>query len=142
VTADTLHTGGCACGQVRFEARGEPYRVGVCHCLTCRKAHAAPFNFYAVFPPEAVTVTGEVVTFASSENVRRHACANCGAQIYSTYGRDDEFYVYPGSFDEIGLLTPTYELWTIRREPWLPEFPSVVRRYEKSRPRWSRTEPE
>jgi hypothetical protein len=137
---DTVHTGGCACGQVRVEARGEPYRVGVCHCLTCRKAHGAPFNFYAVFPPEAVTVSGEVIAFASSENVRRYACASCGAQVYSTYGRADEVYVYPGSFDEPGLFAPSYELWTIRREPWLPEFPSVVHRYERNRPQWRRRE--
>jgi hypothetical protein len=50
-------------------------------------------------------------------------------------------YVYPGSFDETGLWEPTYELWTIRRDPWLPAFPGVVNRYEKDRPKWSRTEP-
>ena len=41
-----------------------------------------------------------------------------------------------------GPWEPTYELWTIRRDPSLPEFPSVVSRYEKDRPKWSRTEPE
>ena len=66
--AETVHKGSCACGQVRIAASGAPYRVGVCHCLTCRKAHGAPFNFYAVYPPEAVTVSGEVITFASSDN--------------------------------------------------------------------------
>ena len=70
--SETIHKGSCACGQVLVKARGEPYRVGVCHCLTCRKAHGAPFNFYAVFPPEAVTVAGEVIEFASSEKVRRY----------------------------------------------------------------------
>jgi len=49
--SDSVHKGGCACGKVRVEARGEPYRVGVCHCLTCRKLHGAPFSFYAVFSP-------------------------------------------------------------------------------------------
>jgi hypothetical protein len=37
--------GGCLCGAVRFEVRGGPYRVGVCHCLDCRKAHGAAFRF-------------------------------------------------------------------------------------------------
>jgi len=49
--SNSVHSGGCACGKVRFEARGEPYRVGMCHCLTCRKVHGAPFNFYVVFSP-------------------------------------------------------------------------------------------
>jgi hypothetical protein len=138
---DSVNKGGCACGKVRFEARGEPYRVGICHCLTCRKAHGAPFNFYAVFPIEAVTISGAVTEFASSEHARRYSCRSCGAPVYSTWGRDDEFYLYPGSFDETGLFAPSYELWTIRREPWLPEFPTVVSRYERDRPKWKRTEP-
>jgi hypothetical protein len=138
---EMVHKGGCACGKVRFEASGTPYRVGVCHCLTCRKAHGAPFNFYAVFPIDAVTVSGEVTAFASSEHSQRYSCASCGAPVYSTWGRDDEFYLYPCSFDEPGLFAPTYELWTIRREPWLPEFPTVVSRYERDRLKWKRTEP-
>jgi hypothetical protein len=48
--------------------------------------------------------------------------------------------LYPGSFDEPGLFQPSYELWTSRREPWLPDFATVVRRYPESRPRWRRTE--
>ncbi len=139
--SDSVHNGGCACGKVRFEARGQPYRVGVCHCLTCRKAHGAPFNFYAVFSPEVVTVSGDVIEFASSENVRRYSCASCGAPVYSTFGSDDEFYLYPGSFDEPGLFAPTYELWTMRREGWLPDFECVASRFERSRPKWKRTEP-
>jgi 2-dehydro-3-deoxyphosphooctonate aldolase (KDO 8-P synthase) len=136
----TLHKGSCTCGQVRVEARGEPYRVGICHCLNCRKAHAGPFNFYAVYAPEAVTVSGEVIAYASSDYAVRFACKTCGAPIYSTYGRDDEFYIHPGSLEEIDAFTPTYELWTIHREPWLPEFPSVIHRYEKGRPEWRRRE--
>jgi hypothetical protein len=139
---DVIHKGGCACGKVRIEARGEPYRVGVCHCLTCRKLHGAPFSFYAVFSRDAVTVTGEVLVFKSSEHGRRYFCPACGSQVSSHYSRADEIYVYPGSCDEPGRWQPPYEVWTIRRDPWLPEFPGVVRRYEKDRPKWSRTEPD
>jgi hypothetical protein len=36
-------TGGCLCGNVRIVASGLPYRVGLCHCLDCRKHHGALF---------------------------------------------------------------------------------------------------
>ena len=39
----TTYTGGCLCGDVRLRASGEPYRVGICHCLDCRKHHGALF---------------------------------------------------------------------------------------------------
>jgi hypothetical protein len=37
-----------------------------------------------------------------------------------------------GALDAPDELTPTYELWTVRREAWLPEFPGL-RRYERDR---------
>lgn len=77
---------------------------------------------------------GEGRTLPRWCDVRRYACRKCGAPVYSTYGRTDEFYLHPGLFDDIGVFAPTYELWAIRREPWLPAFPSVVHRYEKGRP--------
>jgi len=36
------------------------------------------------------------------------------------------------SLDAPDQLMPTYELWTIRRESWLPTFP-LARRYERDR---------
>src|SRR5688572_17043216 len=44
-------TGGCLCGNVRIVASGLPYRVGLCHCLDCRKHHGAPRLRGALRPP-------------------------------------------------------------------------------------------
>ncbi len=49
-------TGGCLCGNIRFVASGRPYRVGICHCLDCRKHHGALFHASAIFPQDAVTI--------------------------------------------------------------------------------------
>jgi hypothetical protein len=70
--ANSVHKGSCACGKVAIEAKGQPYRAGICHCLTCRKLHGMPFSYFAVFSPDAVTVTGETAIFASSEHGRRY----------------------------------------------------------------------
>jgi hypothetical protein len=52
--------GGCLCGDVRLVATGQPYQVGICHCLDCRKHHGALFHASAVFAAVAVTIEGEV----------------------------------------------------------------------------------
>jgi len=57
-------TGGCLCGEVRIEASGRPYRVGVCHCLDCRKHQGALFAASAIFPETAVTISGETHDYA------------------------------------------------------------------------------
>ncbi|BAY36106.1 glutathione-dependent formaldehyde-activating GFA [Nostoc sp. NIES-2111] len=30
-----LYTGGCQCGQIRYEIRAEPLTLYVCHCKEC-----------------------------------------------------------------------------------------------------------
>ena len=57
-------TGGCLCGDVRIVATGRPYRVGLCHCLDCRKHHGALFHASAIFPQDAVTIEGETRDYA------------------------------------------------------------------------------
>ena len=51
----------------------------------------------------------------------------------------DEVEVNLGSLDAPDQLMPTYELWTSRREAWLPPFP-LARRYEHDREASSRFE--
>ncbi|MFG6082687.1 GFA family protein [Paracoccus litorisediminis] len=125
-------TGGCLCGRVRIVARGQPYRVGLCHCLDCRKHHGALFHASAIFPQDAVAITGETRDYRG-----RHFCPHCGSPVF---GRsDDEIEVNLGSLDATDQLMPTYELWTSRREAWLPPFP-IARLYPRDRDSSSRHE--
>ncbi len=126
------HEGGCLCGKVRFVATGAPYRVGLCHCLDCRKHHGALFHASAIFPQEVVTVEGETRVYAG-----RHFCPECGSSVFSVSG--DETEVNLGSLDAPDQFVPTYELWTVRRESWLPRFP-LKNRYERDRKTTGRAE--
>jgi hypothetical protein len=125
-------SGGCLCGKVRFEATGQPYRVGVCHCMDCRKIHGSLFHASAIFPAESVVIQGETRSYAG-----RHFCPVCGSTVF---GRsDDEIELNLGSMDSPSQFSPTYELWTVRRESWLPAFPGM-RLYEADRTSHGRTE--
>ncbi|UST66134.1 GFA family protein [Pseudomonas moraviensis] len=118
-------TGGCLCGAVRFQATGEPYRVGLCHCLDCRKVHGALFHASAIFPQDAVTITG-----ATHDYQGRHFCPRCGSSVFNRSG--DEVEVNLGALDAPDQLKPTYESWIVRRESWLPDFP-LARHYRGDR---------
>ena len=118
-------TGGCLCGDVRIVATGAPNRIGLCHCLDCRKHHGALFYAAAIFPQEAVTIAGETRDYAG-----RHFCPRCGSSVFARAG--DEVEVHLGALDAPDMFTPTYENWLVRREAWLPPFP-VARHYERDR---------
>src|SRR3546814_12507750 len=76
-------------------------------------------------PEDAVTTEGETVEYAA-----RHFCPRCGSSVFARTG--DEIEVNLGSLDASDQLMPTYELWTVRRESWLPPFP-LSRRYDRVR---------
>lgn len=111
---------------------GESYRAGICHCLDCRKHRGALFATYAIFPEAAVTIEGE-----TRDSTGRHFCPRCGSSVLSR--SDDVIEVHLGTLDAPNQLMPTYELWTIRREAWLPEFPRM-KRYERNRDAKARAE--
>ena len=118
-------TGGCLCEKVRITASGQPYRVGLCHCLDCRKHHGALFFAAAIFPQDAVSIAGETAEFRG-----RHFCPRCGSSVFARY--EDEIEVHLGTLDAPDQLMPTYENWIIRRESWLPPFP-LKAHYDRDR---------
>jgi len=125
-------TGGCLCGQVRVLATGTPYRVGLCHCLDCRKHTGSLFHASAIFPADAVTTEGETRDYRG-----RHFCPDCGSSVFGRSG--DEIEVSLGALDAPDQMAPTYELWTVRRESWLPPFP-LKHSYERDREGTGRSE--
>ena len=131
--SDAKLAGGCLCGAVRIAMSGAPYRVGICHCMDCRKHQGGPFHVSATFPADAVTISG-----ATREYRNRHFCAACGSVLFGRFG--DEVGVNLGCLDAPNQFKPTYELWVIRREDWLPPF-DVARRYQRDREGKGRSEP-
>ncbi|WP_134681660.1 GFA family protein [Paracoccus ravus] len=117
-------SGGCLCGSVRITAKGQPHRVGLCHCLDCRKHGGAPFAALAIFPRDAVSIQGETRAYQG-----RHFCPDCGSTVFGV--SEDEVEIALGSFDAPDLFAPSYELWTIRRESWLPDL--GLRQYPRNR---------
>ena len=51
------HTGGCYCGAVEIEVRGEPLEMGYCHCENCRRYSAAPVSAFTLWKWENVKLT-------------------------------------------------------------------------------------
>ena len=122
----TVFSGTCLCGQVRISVRGEPLRVGICHCTDCRQESGSAFTFYAIWPASQFECTGETAGFQG-----RCFCVRCGSRLFSVDEREAEI--------KLGILsqaptafTPGYELWIKRREPWLRPV-AGAEQYEEDR---------
>jgi hypothetical protein len=109
-----VRTGGCTCGAVRYPAKGEPYRFGICQCASCRKESGSVFVAYAHWKIEDCEVSGTDSTYAG-----RSFCPTCGSRLFDLHDRDIEIRI--GSLDEAPttLGSPMREGWIKRREPWL-----------------------
>lgn len=87
--------GQCHCGATQYEATGDPIYHAACHCQDCRRATGAPMVTWALFPENAVKISGaEPRVYASSDNGRRHFCAQCGSSLFYTNEQ-----VFPGMID-------------------------------------------
>ncbi|WP_289145158.1 GFA family protein [uncultured Sphingobium sp.] len=130
MTNDILErSGGCACGALCFVASGAAVRVGLCHCLTCQKAHGAPYLAFAVFPRGAVDLSGAHAGWESSAGYHRLYCPACGSRFANLAG--DEIELPVGSFHDASGLDPQYENWTIRRLSWVA--PLAVPQFARDR---------
>ena len=111
---ETERTGWCLCGAVSFRVRGNPLRVGLCHCEDCRRASGSAFSTFGVWPRAAYEGSGQLDTWEG-----RSFCPTCGSRVVSL--SEDEAEVMIGSIDHAPSdLIPEYEVWIPRREPWLP----------------------
>jgi len=113
------HLGGCRCGLVRFEARGAPLRVGVCHCQSCRRATGAAFAVYVDFPRDAVAFEGEPAVWSSSPGVEWLFCARCGSPIaYRGGGSPTETNIHLGAFAHPEVFTPNHVTFADEALDW------------------------
>jgi hypothetical protein len=81
--------GGCYCGLLRYEVKGNPVHLTNCHCSICRRTTGAPFvAWFSVLRSEFNFIHGVPTQFQSSPNAHRTFCPRCGTQL--TFLDDDD----------------------------------------------------
>jgi hypothetical protein len=110
---ETIRTGGCQCGAVRFRIHGALGRPSICHCRMCQKA----FGPLVTVKGETEWTRGEPSYFQSSVNIARGFCAACGTPL--TYRHPGGLEIAIGAFDDRSDLAPQIQVNFEARNPWV-----------------------
>jgi hypothetical protein len=127
--------GGCVCGEIRYEIRGQLKDARSCHCSICRKTFSAQASAYAVVTPGEFTWTkGEALltSFASQEAFGLQFCSRCGSTLCGTYN-GDVHGVTLGCVDGDPGVEIDYHLFVGSKAPW-EVIPDGITAYEEGPP--------
>jgi hypothetical protein len=131
-----LVTGGCLCGYVRYEYKGELGGANYCHCRDCRKTTGSAFNIGVQLQSAVLhIVTGQVKSYTkngdSGNSITREFCPECGSPLFTRAPAKPQFvWLKAGSLDNPQLVKPMHQIWTDSAVPWAyidPELPGFSR---------------
>ena len=121
----TKYTGGCQCGELRYEVVGTPRKLVVCHCTDCQRQSGSAFGMTLLVNEADFRLTqGEVKTFVSTSAAGRAKlgafCPRCGTRIYhKPEWRPGTVSVKPGTLDDTSGLKPDMHIWISSKQPWV-----------------------
>jgi|SRR5581483_1047187 len=118
---DVVTEGGCLCGAVRYQVRGQPTNSMICHCRTCSKAAGAPVVAWLTFVLDRFAfVRGTPTEFRSSPPVIRTFCRTCGTPLtYVHAERPAEVDVTTCTLDNPDVFPPSHHSWMSHDPHWL-----------------------
>ncbi|MDX1489342.1 MAG: GFA family protein [Acidiferrobacterales bacterium] len=131
----TKYTGGCQCGDIRYEVLGTPRKLVVCHCTDCQRQSGSAFGMTLVVDEADFRLTrGEPKSFASKSDAGRAKlgvfCPRCGTRIYhKPEWRRGTVSVKPGTLDDTSWLKPDMHLWIRSKQLWIT-IPEGVETHE------------
>lgn len=102
-----ITTGGCLCGDVRYEVIGPLRDVVNCHCSMCQKLHGT-FGAHSKARKENIRITNDkgLGWYKTSDVARRGFCKHCGSSLFWDPFDLDATGIIAGSLDgPTGLKT-------------------------------------
>lgn len=109
-------TGQCACGAVKFVAKGAADTFSTCYCKTCQRWGGGPLRGVNV-QTENLEVQGRenLKLYQSSDFAERANCKKCGSAIWYRLTSGKYFgntSILVGSLDNTSGLSLSYEMFT------------------------------
>ena len=134
-----MRTGGCQCGNVRYEISDEPLALYACHCLECRKQSASAFGISFIARRADLKLTQGIpiswVRAADSGNhVRCWFCPDCGSRLWHDFEPPAATVsIKGGSLDQAVDFAKAVHIWTSRKLPGF-EIPAGAEQYPEEPP--------
>ncbi len=124
-------TGRCLCGGVRFVVELPTLWSAHCHCTLCQRAHGAPLVTWVGVDCGSFSLTGDnpVRWYESSEDSRRGFCADCGSTLFFSSDRwPGEIHIVRTAFEQAIDREPSGHVFFESHAPWFPFEDALERR--------------
>lgn len=135
VDAPLVASGGCLCGQVRYEVRGPIREVLVCHCVECRRWHGHVGAYTSAARSDLVVIQAQTLQWfdspCSDTNARRGFCQACGSSLFWEAADGGTISIAAGTLDAPTRLR-TKGHWYVSQAGDYYELP------DDGLPRWPR----
>ncbi len=116
-------SGGCACGAVRYKARGKVEFAFHCHCRKCQRitggGHASAFALHR----DDVALKGDVRQYEqkADNGAATYAgfCPTCGSPLFTWTARfPDRLYLHVATLDDPSNFEPKFVVFEEAAQPW------------------------
>ena len=111
----------CHCKALRLKTEKDPFWVGACYCIDCRKVSGAPYIVWAGYEMDGVKIYhGMPKTYSSSEKVTRSFCGDCGSPFsYQYNSKPEKIFIPIGIFDDAENFKLEKHIWVSQKLPWV-----------------------
>ncbi len=111
-------TGGCQCGNIRYQINAEPIGLYACHCSECRKQSGSVHGLSLIVLTAAFEITAGTAKSWSRPTDRGTEmkcwfCGDCGNRIYHQSATwPDELSLKGGTLDQPVDVSAALHIWT------------------------------
>jgi hypothetical protein len=121
---DSVLTGGCNCGSVRYEVTAPLIVASYCHCTRCQRRTGTAASANATPAPGSFRITsGEesLRAWKPEQGWEKWFCGSCGSSMFSRHPDDlDRVGIRLGTFDTDPGVRPSYHQFVAYAAPWEP----------------------
>ena len=132
---NTIETGGCLCGNIRYEfKRADVISAGHCHCKDCQRITGSGKATIVFIQTNDLKINEDYKVFSvignDGTNVNRGFCPKCGSPIISFVTEQPNLrFIKAGSLDNSDWLKIESSFWSVSACKWdpinesLPSYP-------------------
>ena len=124
-------TGGCICGQVKYQITDKPLFTQACHCKDCKVLTGSSYVVNSSILENTLIIEGEVssteLKAGSGASCKTYFCAKCGTYVYADYDSAvGRLTVRTKTLDNPEKFPPQVHIFTKDKDPWLNLSEGVI----------------